>query len=162
MDRLMRNQAFSLIEVMISLVILMVGIMGLAVAFQRTIFQATSSRNDTAAMMVAQAILDELDGHNFDDIALVAPTMGDRFHADFEGNFVADPADPSVYYVPSVEVIAASPSLVQVEIRVNWTGWRAEFERGGYGKDVTDPNQFAFVLNASIAQTYGEDLVGGP
>ncbi len=50
---------FSLIEVMISMLVLLVGVMGLAVAFQRNIYQTNSSKNDTQAMLLAYAIVDE-------------------------------------------------------------------------------------------------------
>ncbi len=155
----MRNRGFSLIEVMISMAILLVGLVGLAVAFQRSIAQTTSSRSDTSAMLIAQSILDELDGHSFQDIPTIVDTIGDEYQADFHGRFMSDPSSTDLYFTPTVVVTEANQNLIRLEIRVNWVGWRDEFDRGGYGKD-TDATANAFVLNATISRNYGEQAIG--
>lgn len=154
----MRQRGVSLIEVMISLVILLVGILGLAIAFQRSIFQTTSSRNDTAAMLIAQAIVDELEGHQFDDIPLVVAGLADEYHADFNGEYVPVGAADE-YYVPSINVIDETQNTIRLEIRVNWTGWRDEFDRGGYGKDTAAAGEFAFTMNTAISRNYGDQSI---
>ena len=68
MDTKRTHEGFSLIEVMISMVVLLVGIMGLAVAFQRNVYQSNSSKNDSQAMLLAYAIVDELETQPFSNI----------------------------------------------------------------------------------------------
>jgi len=172
----MSRKAFSLIEVLVSLVILMIGIMGLATAFQRNIYQTNSAKNDSQALMIASALLDELESSTFRteaDLAGSIPDIIDEFLFNYYGQQVSSGDE---FYNPEITIVDTESythettdgdgnpiteeilTAVVVEITVNWTGWNEELESGGYGMEAATN---AFTLNARIGRNYGEDLLAG-
>ena len=152
------KKAFSLVEVMISLLILLVGIMGLALAFQKSIYQTNSSKNDSQAMMIAAAIVDALEAMPFDDIkpAIADDRIVDDNLYDYQGSKIS-PGNP-VYYTPSINILKSTDNFILVEVTVNWTGWSGEVQEGGFG--LESPTN-AFTLVTAISQQYGDDLLAG-
>jgi len=152
-----RKQAYSLVEILISLVLLLIGVMGLAVAFQRSIYQTNSSRNDTQAMMLAMGILDELSTYDFQDVEAQIPNIQDNFYANYQGEFVA-PGAADEFYVPEIIVLNSSFNTIDLEVRINWIGWDTEQREGGFGRGTSTS---AFTINTTITQQYGDDFLSG-
>jgi type II secretory pathway pseudopilin PulG len=172
----MNRKAFSLIEVLVSLVILMIGIMGLATTFQRNIYQTNSAKNDSQALMIASGLLDELESSTFRteaDLTAEIPNIIEEFLFNYYGQAVASGDE---YYAPAITIIDTESythettdidgnpiteeilTAVVVEITVNWKGWNAELKSGGYGMDTATN---AFTMTARIGRQYGEDLLAG-
>lgn len=137
----------SLLEGLTSLLILMVGVAGMAMAYQNTIYQSVSARNNSLAAQIAQTVLAELSASNPDtwDTGAI-----DGFYAyDYEGNRV-QPTAPEAYY-RVVARVTEEIGFFNVEIGVVWTGWRAEEARGGFANTSSN---FAYVLNAMLSPQF--------
>lgn len=144
-----RERGLTLIEVMISLAILIIAVGGMAAAFQNSIYQNVSAKNQSQAAIIAQSVLAELSAT--DPSMWDFTTLQDSFHFDFEGKRV--PAnDADAYY--SVEISKeAFPGWDQVTIGVNWAGWETEASKGGsFGG--TSPT-FGYVLEAVLSDQNG-------
>jgi Tfp pilus assembly protein PilV len=155
----MIKQAYSLIEVLVALFLLMFGMMGLALAFQRSVYSMNSARNDSVAMMICSGIIDELEARPFDSWSSQAAldTIAEQFVTSYKGEMV--PAGSSeAFFSPEIVIKDDYVTHRRLEIIVNWTGWSEEMTRGGF-VDTTASD--AFVMEAIIAQTYGADLIGG-
>ncbi|MCB1050768.1 MAG: hypothetical protein H6510_10835 [Acidobacteria bacterium] len=152
------KKAFSIVEVMISLLILLIGLMGLALAFQKSIYQTNSSKNDSQAMMIAAAIVDALEAMPFDDIpnAITSSAIANEHLYDYQGNKVG--VGSPAYYTPAVSILNSTDNFILVQVTVNWTGWSTEVQEGGFG--LTAPSN-AFTLVTAISQQYGDDLLAG-
>lgn len=148
------NAGFSLVEVMISLLVLLVGVMGLAVAFQRNIYQTNASKNDSQAMLLAYAIVDELEAQDFNTIQTNLTSILANYTPGFQGE------EGGGFFVPEVNIIEATPNLIRLEVLVNWTGSNTEVAEGGYGKDTAA--SAAYSLNTVLSKQYGDELMAGP
>ncbi|PIE02809.1 MAG: hypothetical protein CSA81_05685 [Acidobacteria bacterium] len=156
-----KEKAFSLLEVMISLVILMIGVMGLAVAFQRSLAQTNSSKNDSVAMTLASGIVDDLEMRPFGDWDQNSDLVdvAKLYHADFLGNYVAhDSTD--VFFKPTIVIVNDFSTYRDIKITVNWLGAEGLQEMVDAGF-LSSTSSDAFVLETTIAQSYGDDLFGG-
>lgn len=141
------HRGVSLIEGLTSLLILMVGVAGLAIAYQNTIYQSVSARNNTQAAQIAQTVLSEMAGS--DPATWDPAALATRYAYDYEGQRVL-PTDPNAYYRVEVRV-TDDLGFSNVEIGVVWTGWRAEEERGGF---ANASSEFAYVLNAMLSPQF--------
>lgn len=137
----------SLIEGLTSLLILMVGVAGMAIAYQNTIYQSVSARNNTQAAQIAQTVLAEMAATSPSEWDPTA--LKDRYTFTYEGKRVPA-SDPDAYYRVEVRVIDEL-GFSNVEIGVIWTGWRAEEERGGF---ANQSSEFAYVLNAMLSPQF--------
>jgi len=137
----------SLLEGLVSLLILMVGVAGLAMAYQNTVYQSVSARNNSQAAQIAQSVLAELAASNPEtwDVSVIDGS----YAYTYEGDRI-DPTDPSAYYGVQVKVVDQL-GYYDVEIGVIWTGWRDEGERGGFANQSSD---FAYVLNAMLSPQF--------
>lgn len=142
----MKNQkAFSLLEAMIALGILMVGMAGIALSFQAQISKTVASRNQSQAAIIASSVLSELSDSNpanWDTDALAA-----QYLFDYDGNRVDTPSD--AYYSISLGTPVKDVGWWNVTIGVTWAGWRAEQEKAGFG--TAESAQFAYVLETAIS-----------
>lgn len=149
------QRGVSLIEGLTSLLILMVGVAGLAMAYQNTIYQSVSARNNTMAAQIAQSVLSEMAAS---DPAGWDPTAIKNTYAyTYEGNRVL-PTATDAYYQVNVRV-TENTGYSDVEIGVVWTGWRAEEEKGGFANLNSD---FAYVLNAMLSPQFSVTTGGLP
>lgn len=143
---------FSLIEVMISMLVLLVGVMGLAVAFQRNIYQTNSSKNDTQAMLLAYAIVDELEAQDFNSITASLPSILANYSPGFRGEVAGG------FFVPAVTIIDQTPNFMSLEVSVTWTGSDVEMAEGGYGRNSLSAG---YTINTFLSKQYGDSLMGG-
>ena len=151
-----RNQkGFSFLETMIAMVILMVGMMGLAIAFQRSISQTNASKNDAVAMTLASGIVDNLESRPFDDwdnnadLAVIAQD----FYADFQGNYLTGAPDDA-YFKPKAEIIQDYSTHRDVRITVDWGGLE-EMKKAGF---INSAATNTFVMDVTLSQSYGADV----
>lgn len=156
-------RGFSLVEVMVSLLILLIGVMGLAVAFQRNIYQTNASKNDSQAMMLAYAILDEMENHSFDTLEADLPFIleEEQFCLDYAGLPVAA-ADR--FYIPEVAIINSNSTTIEFEIRINWGDADAsteELSEAGFGRESA-ASTFSYTLGGSLSQQYPSNNPIGP
>ncbi len=139
------QRGMSLLEAMISLLILLVGVMGLAAAFQNQIYQASAAKNQSSAAVIAQSVATEMLSVNSDEWN--ADTLEGMYTYDFKGERLAvGTADP--YYTVDV-VWEEEANWFHVDIGVVWTGWSSEEAKTGRENDNTP---FAYILNLSIAR----------
>lgn len=157
-------RGFSFIETMVAMVILLVGLMGLGIAFQRSISQANASKNDGVAMTLATGIVDNLESRPFsdwDDESFLI-NVSKEFYADFEGNLLADPDSEDVFFKPSIEVLQDYSTHRDIRITIDWNqagnGGLQEMRKAGF---ISGTASHAFVMDATIAQLYGETIFGG-
>ena len=145
-----KGRGFSLLETMVALGILLVGVAGMAVAFQHNISQTVASRNQAQAALIAQSVLAELISTNNADWDLSA--LPDNYHFDYKGERV-DKDDEDVYYSATVSAVQ-EPGYHQVTIQVNWKGWEKEQQNVGF-LSVDDEPDFAYVLETAISPQTG-------
>ena len=142
------RRGVSLIEGMAALAILLVGLGGMAIAYQKHIYQTVSARNMTMAAMVAQSVLAELDATepaNWDLAALEA-----QYAYTFDGDRV--PADDTAaYYLPRISQTVRE-GWRQVSIAVVWEGWKTEGGKSGF---FNASDNFAYVLEVNLSPNYG-------
>ena len=137
----------SLIEGLVSLLILMVGVAGLALAYQNTVYQSVSARNNSQAAQIAQSVLAELAASDPD--AWDTSAIDASYAYTYEGDRVL-PTDTTAYYKVDVRVVDQL-GYFDVEIGVVWSGWRDEDKRGGFANTSSD---FAYVLNAMLSPQF--------
>jgi prepilin-type N-terminal cleavage/methylation domain-containing protein len=109
-----RDAGFTLVEVMVSMLIGTIGLLG-TIAVQQAIIASSKNANDAAvAMRLATQKLEELSGRNTDTqtedltstngLSAVSTTNSASWsqieYVDAEGGFLRDPANPTVPMVP--------------------------------------------------------------
>jgi len=110
-DCLKRKNAFTLVEALVTIVILVIAILGL---FQIFIYGSKLNEvagNMTFAMNEAQNKMEEIKDHDFDDIVTdfsSSGTPGDTFS-------IAQPNGMGVIYIDS-----SNPKLLELAIVVSW------------------------------------------
>ena len=154
----------SFIETMVAMVILLVGLMGLGIAFQRSISQANASKNDGVAMTLATGIVDNLESRPFsdwDDESFL-PSVAQEFYADFEGNLLSGSDLSSAFFKPTITLLQDYSTHRDIRITVDWNqtgnGGLQEMRKAGF---ISNTATHAFVMDATIAQLYGETIFGG-
>jgi prepilin-type N-terminal cleavage/methylation domain-containing protein len=143
------KRGFSLLESMVALTILLVGIGGVAAAFQNHISKSVAARNQSQAAIIAANVYTELADTNpedWDSSALEA-----FYIYDYEGHQVDDIGD--AYYQVTINSTKES-GWWNIAVGVTWKGWRAEEAKTGYANESTD---FAYVLEGSISPLYGDE-----
>jgi len=143
-----RTRGLSLVEALISLLILLTAVVGMAAAFQNRVFQTVAAKNQATAAMIAQTVANELMAN--DPVNWNEASLESLYTYDFEGNLTSSSADR--YYWVDVDWQQVN-NWYQVEIGVLWTGWQGEADKTGM--DITDA-EFAYVLDMSIAPAYGD------
>jgi len=156
-----KKACFSLLEAMIALLILMVGVMGLATAFQRSIAQTNASKNDTVAMAIASGIVDNLESRPFEswDTNASLAAISELFYSDFQGNYlIGAPAD--AYFKPLIVIMQDYETHRDIRITIDWSdmGGLEEMRKAGF---ISSTVVHTFVLESTIAQTYGDSVFGG-
>ncbi len=140
-------RGFSLIEAMVSLSILIVGLAGLAVAFQSHVYQNVSARNQAQAASIAHTVFVELSSTN--PSAWNMSQIKNTFIYSFEGQRVSE-GSPEAFYHVEVEA-EGGLGLEPIAIGVTWKGWEQEMEKSGFGNSSSE---FAYVLNVSLTPLY--------
>jgi len=142
------QRGLSLLEAMISLLILLVGVLGLAAAFQNQIFQASAAKNQGSAAVIAQTVATEMMSTHSDDWDI--STLEGMYTYDFEGvRLPVGGADP--YYTVDISW-SEEANWYHVDIGVVWSGWSEEESKTGRENENTE---FAYILNVSIARGPG-------
>ncbi|CAM2068916.1 hypothetical protein SCOR_26345 [Sulfidibacter corallicola] len=149
------SRGLSLIEAMVSLIILIVGIGGLAAAFQHNIFQAVTARNHAQAAMIVETVVNELTATSFGEWDLAA--LEDEFQFTYQGHRMGTPeagSDP-VYYTVTLDETATGLGWSQLSVGVTWSGWVTEAEKSG----INSTNVFAYEANVLLSAQY--DVLSG-
>ena len=141
---------FSLLEALVALSILIVGIGGVAAAFQNHISKSVGARNQSQAAIIAGNVFSELSDSNPSDWE--AADLEAFYIYDYEGKQVASSAD--AYYETDISSVKEG-GWWNVTIGVTWKGWRVEEEKTGSSNQSTD---FAYVLEGSISPLYGDEV----
>ena len=145
------SRGFSLIEAMVSLSLLIVGVAGMAAAFQYQVFQSVTARNQSQAAMIAQSVFSELvatDTTGWD----LSEVQG-NFTYDFSGKKTEEDSD--IHYRVTLDQ-NSEPGYEVVTIGVTWVGWQAQEKRTGYGKEN---ESYAYELEAMLSPQYGDFTV---
>jgi prepilin-type N-terminal cleavage/methylation domain-containing protein len=142
------KRGFSLLESMVALTVLLVGIGGVAAAFQNHISKSVAARNQSQAAIIAANVYTELADTNPDDWNKAA--LEAFYIYSYEGHQVQDTAD--AYYLVSIDSTKES-GWWNIAVGVTWKGWRAEEAKTGFANESTD---FAYVLEGSISPLYGD------
>lgn len=140
-----QGRGFSLIEAMVALGILLVGMTGIAMAFQAQTARTVAARNQNQAAIIAQSVLSELSDTNPEEWDL--EELAEMFRYDYNGNRVDNDAD--TYYKVSLSEPIDQSGWWEITIGVTWSGWRAEQDKAGYG--TTSEAESAYVLEAELA-----------
>lgn len=143
-----KAQAFSMVEVMTGLLMLAVGVGGMAIAFQHQVYQSVNSRNVSQAAMIAQSVFNEMsasDPETWDINAL---------EEKFAFNFNGEPVErDEAYYTVEIDYIQQA-SYYEITIGVEWLNWRDEIRDSGGGK--VEERAFGYELNMIHANNYGD------
>lgn len=143
------ERAFSLLEAVVALLILIVGISGVVVAFRNHISNSVAVRNQVQASMIANSVLTELANTNPKewDLELVAS----NYMFNFQGNRVD--SEEQAYYLVDISDPTEMAGYFNVTIGVTWTGWGAEVDKA----NLRMSDSYAYVLDASLA-TLSDEL----
>ena len=141
------QKGMTLLEALISLVILLSAVIGLAAAYQHRIFQSSAAKNQAIAAMVAQSVANEMMSTDPDDWSSAALTR--EYQYTFQGERVGIGDVP--YFTADVSW-GAFANWYEVQIGVTWTGWTDEREKVG----DANLSSFAYSMNVSIAPNYGD------
>jgi hypothetical protein len=109
---LINNKASSLVEVMVAVGIMVLVFSGLLQVFLTSSLLMEMSGNITAAVSEAQSKIDEIRGHDFDDITTdygSGGTPGDSF------------TPILISGTGEIDVTTAGTGLLEVEVIINWT-----------------------------------------
>lgn len=143
------KKAYSLIEAMIALFLLMSGLLLLCVSFQTNIEQTLSAKNGMTASMIADSIIAEMSNTNPDEWDM--NTLKNEFYYDFNGNRINSASyDGNNYFKATVTSTLESAGYYDVEVLISWEGWKKEASR--VGMDVMHDEQ-AFSMHAHISPT---------
>ncbi len=139
------GRGFSLIEAMVALGVLLVGMTGIALAFQAQTAKTVAARNQGQAAIIAQSVLSELsdsDPDNWDN-----DVISEMYRYDYNGSRVD--TDEDTYYRVSLGNPVYENGWWEVTIGVTWSGWRDEQKKAGYGP--SEEAESAYVLEAELA-----------
>ena len=142
------ERGLSLIEAMLSLLVMLAAVTGLAAAFQNRIFQTVSMKNQSTASMIAQSVAAEMMAT--DPALWDASELEGNFTYTFDGERIEGEGTP--YYWVDISW-SQEANWYQVEIGVLWSGWRSEAEKDGLDTEDID---FAYILDVSMAPAYGD------
>ncbi|MDJ0835109.1 MAG: hypothetical protein QNK37_01250 [Acidobacteriota bacterium] len=133
---------------MLSLVILLTAVLGMAAAYQHRIFQSTAAKNQAIAAMIAQSIANEM--MSTDPETWSKDALTKNFEYTYEGK--RNDGSGVTYYTAEVE-FSPNANWYEVQIGISWSGWKAE--RGKVGD--SDSLDFAYTLDMAIAPNYGDE-----
>jgi len=151
------NRGVTLIEAMITMMILMVGIMGFTAAFTHSLQQATASRNDSQALYMATSFMEELRARPYEDWA---DGSLDALAAQFTSNFNGEVSNADGFYTLEADTVKIGSdvfSYQDVSIKVTWLNAREEQDEAGFQNGSAKE---AFVFEVRIADTISDDIYG--
>ena len=155
-----KQRGVTLIEVLVTMAILLIGIMGFTVAFTNSLMHATAARNDSQALFIALSFVEELKARPFDDWADQGnlDSIEDQFITDFYGNRTSTDG----FYEIDAIVDTLEDTVRRVTVTVTWAGALDEQERLGFGsgKTVSDGSTQAFVLESVISEMVSDSIYG--
>ena len=101
-------RGFTLLEILITLLLLVVGVVSVSRAFSRGMLVSAGSRNMELALNIARAQMEEIENMDYNDVSDIGSTpAGDQAPLD--------------KFDVSVTVIQETPSIKQVSVNVSWT-----------------------------------------
>jgi prepilin-type N-terminal cleavage/methylation domain-containing protein len=144
------KKGFSLVEIMVTVAVLGVVIIGLLKSFIYFSAHANTAEHLTLAMSKAQTKLEEMRGHNFDNI------LADYGPSGTPGNvFFLTRANDGIDGSGVIYLTSLNSGLLQVEIVVCWRNKDGRF----IGED-NGGNNPAKALNGILDTAEGEDVDG--
>jgi len=112
MKRIRQRSGASMVEVMVAVGVMVIVFAGLLQVFLYSSVLGEMSGNITTAVSAAQSQLEEIRGHEFDDITTdygVSGTPGDTFSVGMNGGAGA------------ITITSVETNLLQVQVTVSWT-----------------------------------------
>ncbi len=101
------NRGFTLLEILITLLLLVVGVVAVSRAFSRGMLVSAGSRNMELALNIARAQMEEIENMDYDNISSVGSTPAGAQH-------------PLDNFDVTVTVTQKAPSIKQVDVNVSW------------------------------------------
>jgi Tfp pilus assembly protein PilV len=163
-------RGITLVEGLVTLVILLVGIMGLMTAYTATLKNATLTRNDSQALYLASAFVEELRAKNFSEWAGGDPgparvnlnDLAANFNANFQGQMTDGGAGfyTITAFAERVDV-SFDNYYYDITVMVSWEGDDDQQEQFGMGSQrQVEGVQEAFVLETSVIDAMSDDIYG--
>ena len=156
----MIQRGVTLIEGLITLVILLVGIMGFLGSFTYTLRQATASKNDSQALFMATSFIDELKSQSYETwTSAGVSALVQEFNADFDGARV----DEGSYYELNATIDRVQDGTAvyhYVTVTVGWATAADEQREGGFLVEEKANGNDVFVMEAIVADSISEDRYG--
>lgn len=151
------KRGVTLLEAMITMVILLVGIMGFSAAFTHALRQSVAARNDSNALYMATSFVEELRARPYEDWAGQNLTaLAGQFTTNFNGEMTTTDA----FYTLQAETAKIGSdvfSYQDVKITVTWLNAEEEQDEVGFGNGVAKE---AFVFEVRIGDTVSDDIYG--
>jgi type IV pilus assembly protein PilV len=115
-----RNQGFTLLEILITVVLLTVGVLALSQAFSTTLLTSTDAESVDLGLNIAQAKMEELKNTAFSSLASSGPTADSNF-PNFNMTVTVTGADPKQIDVTAAwNVKGGSTSVGLTTLRANY------------------------------------------
>jgi len=122
-----RTAAFTLIEVLVATLVLVVAIFGLVATLSYTMRQEADTREVSVAMNFLRAKVEEVRSQPFDDIFTYYSQGANRnFEVPGLDPQAGDPDPFAPHRVGEVIVGVINPRLLRVTVRASWTGLMGE------------------------------------
>lgn len=141
------KKGLSLVEALVALVILLIGVMGFASTFSRSVYQSNAARNNSHAMFLASSFIEELRAQPYSDWSgKDIQALADQYSADFLGE-----ANNDTFFKVEATNIRVGDDLEgysKVTVTVNWLGsdGAKELSEAGFGLNGAN----AVVMEATI------------
>lgn len=152
-----KQRGVTIIEAMMTMVILLVGIMGFTAAFTHSLQQSAASRNDSQALYMATSFVDELRARPYEDWA--GKDLS-NIALQFTSNFNGAVSNLDGYYTLSADTVKVGSDIYSyqdVRITVTWLDAENEQDSKGFGDGGAKD---AFVFEVRIADTISDDIYG--
>lgn len=122
-----RSGGFTLFEVMVSVAILAIALVGILALYYQTVVLTQFSREMQTAVFAAQAKLEEIRGTRFVDIPTKWPAGGPTYFA--VPGIGADQIISPEPQAGSVSIDYTNPNLINVTVRIHWKGPNATLDK---------------------------------